>query len=139
MTNDTQTPPRDTRWLSEAIRKGFLRLTALSLSFQPGPDVIAGTVRVWHDALLFRGVGDPRRDPSRIDAAFQHLAAHCRFWPAPEDLVAALPPIERPVFRALPRPELTEAERADRRAFLAIQAQRIAQLQRENRDDHGPQ
>lgn len=113
-------------------------MTALSLSFQPGPDVIPGTVKAWHDALLLRGVNDPRRDIPRIAAGFQHLAANVDTWPTPNALVKALPEVERPFFRALPRPETTEAEKADRRAFLALQAQRIAQLQRENRDDHGP-
>lgn len=114
-------------------------MTALSLSFQPGPDVIPSTVKAWHDALRFRGIDDEQRDTPRIAEGFQRLAATIDTWPTPSALVKAMPDAERPIFRALPRPELTDGERADRRAFLAIQAQRIAQLQRQNRDDHGPQ
>jgi len=78
-------------------------------------------------------------DPERIQAGFDKIEGELTAWPAPAEVLRSMPERPRHVFRALPRPALTDAERANRRAFLAIQAKRIAELQRENRDDHGPQ
>lgn len=101
--------------------------------------MVQTTLIAWTRIFRNKGIDDPKLDPERIAAGFDKIEGELTAWPAPAEVLKAMPERPRPFFRALPRPETTEAEKANRRAFLALQAQRIAQLQRQNRDDHGPQ
>lgn len=88
------------------------------------------TVTAWTDALRFHHLDDEARDVPRIAEGFRVLAATCHAWPAPIDLVRAMPPAnQRQYFHALPKPELTpeqaEAYRQHARRVIAEAAKTL--------------
>ena len=73
--------------LQEELASGLQRLLALRLRGQPAQDVIESTLAAWYDAVLRRGVTD--RD--RLRHAFVTLSQTCTHWPAPKELIDAIP------------------------------------------------
>ncbi len=64
-------------------------------------DSLPGTVAIWREALTVNRVWDQGRDTPRIRKAFLTLASSRRSWPAPPDLIEALPKSDQ---ARLPRP-----------------------------------
>lgn len=85
----------------DEIKAGLRRLLSLGLERQPAADVFQLTLATWFEVLSDRR---PSRD--RIRAGFGVLVATRRAWPAPADLLAALP---RPA--AEPRPRRLMSDR----------------------------
>lgn len=71
----------------------------------------------WYDALTLNRSWDRERDTQRIRTAFVSLTAQSRRWPAPADLIAALPPA--PERKKIGRVECDEAHRKRNRQHLA--------------------
>lgn len=83
-------------WLKRELITGFQVLLTLGLDRQPAVDVIvAGTVPAWFDALTHGRQWIEEQDVPRIRSAFRSLAGSCRNWPAPRDLIDALPELPR--------------------------------------------
>ncbi|WP_440221856.1 hypothetical protein ACQQ2N_12235 [Dokdonella sp. MW10] len=74
-----------------AIGAGLKRLLCLGLEGQPSAEVIAGTKAVWYDAVRRAGAWEAESAAPRIEAGFAKLCATARRWPAPADLLAAMP------------------------------------------------
>lgn len=88
----------------------------------------------WTRVLLLHGLNDPKRDVPRILEAFEALMGECHQWPAPRALIELLPTISRAAYRALPRPELTPEEIAERRGYFRHKA-KLAGLDHLLRDE----
>lgn len=78
-------------WLTREVATGMQRLLCLSLDGQPAAEVIPGTVAAWCEAVQRNRLMDESRDCPRLREAFGALMARCRRWPAPVDLIEALP------------------------------------------------
>jgi hypothetical protein len=96
--------------LSTETQRGLLRLASLSLAYCPAGDVMMMTERTWIDALTDEGLSD--NDAWRVSIAFRVLARTFNTWPAPRDLIDALPPRPREYFTAMPAPKLTPEQEA---------------------------
>lgn len=90
---------------------GFQKLICLGLERQPAADLIPGTVAAWCEAITRGRCWDETRDRPRLRQAFTTLAATRKTWPAPGDLLEALPPA--PQLKALPA-KPADPERAKR-------------------------
>lgn len=112
----------DASWLADEITDGLQRLSALCLQRAPHPDVLPITNRVWFSAVAPHTTWERERDIPRIRAAFRRLIETRTTWPAPRDLLEALP--ERPQPKALPPPPpvLTEQARLQIRLLRARMA-----------------
>lgn len=88
-------------WFRAAIAQGLVRLVALSLPGTPPADTIALTREAWIEAL-WKSQSWTEGDAARIEEGFALLSARVERWPAPAQLLAALPPRALP--RALPEP-----------------------------------
>lgn len=108
------TPQHD--WLMAEVATGFQRLALLALESQPAADVIAGTARVWHETLS-RRLGSPEA-AERVRQGFDQLCATCTRWPAPADLLRAMPPSAAPQQPRL-RLVASDAQRAGEAKGLA--------------------
>lgn len=73
------------------VLDGLDRLLALGLSGRPAAADVQSTALAWIDALSMRS-WDDARDPRRIETAFRRLSATAQRWPAPAQLLDALPP-----------------------------------------------
>lgn len=101
------TPPPN--WFLTSIARGLQRLLVLSLDRTPAAELLGSCVESWGDAL-WPGRAWHESDAQRIEAAFRHLAATRRQWPAPADLLIALPKRVASVAKALPRRVVTEED-----------------------------
>jgi hypothetical protein len=81
----------------------------------------AGTIAAWVDALTFGRHWDQDRDALRIQQAFRRLAASRTEWPAPSDLLEAMPSSDQPKLSNKP---ILPATREEREANL----ERLRQL-----------
>lgn len=105
------------RWIEREIARGLQGLIALRLPGAPGEDAITLTLDIWLAAVSMRTAGwtEPA-DAPRLQAAFRTLYAQCTQWPAPRQLLDALPIRAPPA--ALPPPRMTPEQRARNRARL---------------------
>lgn len=85
--------------------------------------MIRATAIAWTDSLSRWGLSI--EDRPRILDGFRALMDTCEAWPAPTQLRKAMPERERPVFRALPKPELTLADHQRSRAVVNLQRQQL--------------
>ena len=103
------------RWFREAIGDGLQRLLVLRFDNAPALDFLDLTAGVWVDSLaggdwdaaLNIRYWDEALDGPRIAAAFMAMARTRSTWPAPRDLLNALPPRPpraRPAGMSLPKP-----------------------------------
>lgn len=83
--------------LYDELARGLQLLLALRLGGAPAADTVGATADAWERALCAKKVWDGQRDCGRFAAGFDVLAATCRYWPAPVDLLAALPPPPQPL------------------------------------------
>lgn len=67
------------------------KLLCLRLDGSPAGDMVEGTAQAWLDAVTYRRQWVEQRDAPRVAEAFRVLVATCRKWPAPHDLIEALP------------------------------------------------
>ncbi len=105
------------RWLEREIARGLQGLVALRLPGAPAEDAITLTLDVWLAAIAVRAASWAEADDAhRIRAGFRTLYATCDRWPAPRQLLDALP-IRAPP-RALPPPPMSAEDRARNRARL---------------------
>lgn len=79
-------------WLLAEISKGLQFLYVLSLDRTPGHDTIRGTALAWYASLTHGRVWSEQHDRTRIEHAFHSLGQTVTRWPAPADLLRALPP-----------------------------------------------
>jgi len=84
-------------------------------------DLLPGTAAAWLETLTNNRVWDEFRDAPRIRKAFVTLAGSRSTWPAPKDLVDALPASEQ---KQLPRSTGIPATKEEREANL----ERLRQL-----------
>lgn len=100
-------------WLKREVVAGLMGLVALRLDGAPPGDAITHTLEVWLLALWKRQRWSEEQDAERIRSAFASLFANCERWPAPATLLQEMQPrFEKP---ALPRPALTDEQRAEGR------------------------
>jgi hypothetical protein len=116
-------------WFNDLVADGLTMLVALSLPGTPPAETIALTLNVWVNALWPRAKWS-EEDAPRMHAAFVQLAGTCTRWPAPTQLVDALPPRPKPL--QLAGPQLTPEQRAANKKRIAdlIQRTREAMLAR---------
>lgn len=97
-------------WLEAEVAEGLAALHVLRLPNTPAADQINKVVDVWLVALMEAHHGwDATQDAALIRKAFRRLCAACERWPAPKQLLDALPP--RPSPPMLPAPPVSEAKR----------------------------
>lgn len=70
------------------------KLLCLRLQGQPPDDAVEGTLLAWREALGEHW--SEERDAPRVQEGFRVLMRTCTHWPAPADLVAAMPLIASP-------------------------------------------
>ncbi|WP_397458185.1 hypothetical protein AB3464_25060 [Pseudomonas asplenii] len=100
-------------WLEREVIAGLSGLVALRLDGAPAADAITLTLDVWMVALRKARRWTDETDAKRIRSAFETLFASCERWPAPAALIREIP--TREDRQALPKPELTESQRAEGR------------------------
>ena len=97
---------------------GVMGLSLLSLDRSPAADQLEAAAEVWVLALQQGRDWSEARDAGRIRAGFMRLAAECTRWPAPRQLLDAMPP--PPALAALPpRRAVNTAVAAKRQAEIA--------------------
>lgn len=90
--------------------RGLRDLAALSLDHTPAAEVMPTTAAVWCEAIA-HGRDLDESDAPRIDAAFRRIKATALRWPAPAELIAAIPARRPPDLAALPRRAETDDDR----------------------------
>lgn len=81
-------------WITREISSGLQKLILLSLERAPALDVLSrGTLPAWVEAITDGRVYEEQRDAPRFKAAFRTLQGRCKHWPAPRDLLEAMPPL----------------------------------------------
>ncbi|MDR0635045.1 MAG: hypothetical protein LBF91_08720 [Azoarcus sp.] len=111
-------------WIRREVARGLQGLIALRLPGAPGEDTVGMTLDIWLAAIAPRAAGwDESGDAGRVRAAFSSLFAMCRQWPAPAQLLEAMPAPRPPVL--LPPRKFSDAERAKNRARIAALMERF--------------
>ena len=100
-------------WLQREVIAGLSGLVALRLDGAPAADAITHTLDIWLVALNKAQRWNEETDGARVKSAFETLFASCERWPAPAMLIRAIP--VRQSQQALPKPALTEEQRANGR------------------------
>ncbi|MFW9266483.1 hypothetical protein ACLK1G_04715 [Pseudomonas sp. NR3] len=100
-------------WLEREVIAGLMGLVALRLDGAPAADAVTHTLDIWLVALKKAQRWNEETDRERVKAAFEMLFASCERWPAPAALIRMLPTRDLP--RALPKPVLTNEQRANGR------------------------
>ena len=102
------------------------RLLVLSLDRTPAAELFGACVESWADAL-WPGRAWQEADAERIAEGFRRLSATHRQWPAPADLLTALP-ARAASMPALPRHVADDDERARTLQHLADVAAKLGVL-----------
>lgn len=111
-------------WLLELIKARMERLVILGLDGRPLGRAMGEVVQMWAQIIAARlPQADVALDAPRLHAAFDVLEVTCERWPAPKQLLDALP--ARPQPRPLPPPPMSEDQRAKVRAMLADVAAKL--------------
>jgi hypothetical protein len=123
------------RWIEREVARGLQGLVALRLPGAPGEDAVTLTLDIWLAALAVRTASwTEAQDAPRLQAAFRTLYAQCTTWPAPRQLLDALPIRAPPT--ALPPPPMTAEDRAANRARLAALMQQLSTRMTGHDHDH---
>lgn len=112
--------PYQPEWLRNEILDGLSKLVTLSLDHQPAFDAIEITAGTWLEALSYQRQWTQSEDQLRVRSGFRWLAGNCTSWPAPKQLIDALPQ----------RVPATEAKRLEGELTPEQQAEREASRQR---------
>lgn len=107
--------------LYNELISGLQLMLALRLSGSPAADTVAATATAWEIALTTGKEWDEQADAGRFDAAFSVLAGTQRYWPAPCDLLNALPPRSEPLKIEYQYWRTPEEKAAGQRNLKAIQ------------------
>jgi hypothetical protein len=99
-------------WFRRAVADGLKVLVALSLPGEPALDLMPATKRLWVHLLWNCNRAWQPDDAARVLEAFTVLATRIDRWPAPRQLLDALPRRPRPQ-PALPAPK-ADPEKARR-------------------------
>jgi hypothetical protein len=79
--------------IQTAIADGIAKLLVLRLRGSPAQDTVNPLIKTWIDTLNGHPIQwDAKQDVPRINAAFMTLQRTVKFWPAPSDLIDAMPP-----------------------------------------------
>lgn len=107
-------------WLLDEILAGLQNLIVLNLPNTPPSETIALTAKVWFRALAKKNTAwDFEQDCWRIEAGFDALLPIVRRWPAPYELLEAMPPRPEPDYKLLAAPtQLTEEQKNTRSHWL---------------------
>lgn len=84
-------PAPNPNWLQDEILIGLQKLLALSLDRTPASELLPVTVGTWVEAISRGRDFRESKDRPRFRAAFVTLAENRVTWPAPRDLIEALP------------------------------------------------
>ena len=84
------------QWFRRTVSDGLKVLVALSLANEPALDLMPATKKLWIHLLWNCGKAWAEEDHSRILEAFTRLATRIDRWPAPRQLLEALPPRPQP-------------------------------------------
>ncbi len=80
-------------WFKDAVISGLQMLMALRLRNSPSAETMQALTKVWLAALSSRPIQwDEGQDLPRLRKAFTELSAKSTHWPAPADLMNAMPP-----------------------------------------------
>lgn len=96
------------KWLERELASGLMGLVALRLDGAPAADAITMTLDVWLVALSKGSKREEHVDGPRIRKGFETLYATCERWPAPAQLLRAMPGAELPV--QIPKPKRTDKQ-----------------------------
>ena len=113
-------------WLKREILMGIKLLISLNLTDRPSAESLQATAEAWLIVIGGR-MGKPlveQLDAPRIRSAFQTLAGTFRRWPAPVDLIDALP--ARPHQQSLAAPPMSDEEQQQGLIYLAEIRKRLA-------------
>lgn len=103
-------------WFVRVVISGLQRLLALSLVGSPRSDAARLTAQAWTEVLWESAARwDEARDTPRIAMAFKYLARTSVRWPAPVELIEALPPLLPTLPGELNEPGLSAEDRARNR------------------------
>ena len=113
------------QWMLSEVAGGLQRLVLLALPGTPAAETIEGTARAWADALWYAPKAwDRDLDAPRIATAFRVIGHRLERFPAPKDILTAMPP--RPPQPALPEPAISpEQQRANLRRIAQIMTEAI--------------
>ena len=102
-------------WLKNEIVNGLQRLLSLRLRNAPPADTVTATAVVWYETIASRPISwDERLDTKRIKTAFSELCASVDSFPAPAQLLRALPPREPTLSLSAPQSKELSAENRKR-------------------------
>jgi len=86
-----------TDWITREISSGLQKLVLLNLDHAPALDVLTrGTLPAWVEAITHNRRLEEQRDAPRIRAGFSTLLGRGGEWPAPRDLLDAMPKLQEP-------------------------------------------
>ena len=77
-------------WIQNEITNGFQRLFCLSLERTPSAEMIAGTVAVWMESIVYSRRWCEAKDVPLMREAFRRLGENCDCWPSPKRFLDAL-------------------------------------------------
>lgn len=93
-------------WFHDTIMEVLQVLVALSLKDTPAAEIITATSDIWAKALWSKGGWVERLDRPRLLNGVMALSRQVDRWPAPADLIDAMP--VRVKQRALPPPPMSD-------------------------------
>lgn len=96
------------QWLKPVLAKGFAILLTLRLKNTPAEDMVQITLETWFQVITHKRGWEQALDQGRFEQAFMYLAQTCEWFPAPKQLLEAMPPRE---ILELPEPVISEAQR----------------------------
>lgn len=82
----------DQDWTLRELGTGLKKLLCLRLDGCPAEDAVGGTLLGWYEAIASRWA-DEETDAPRVQEGFRVLMRTCKHWPAPAELVEAMPPV----------------------------------------------
>jgi hypothetical protein len=123
-------------WLVRDIAAGFQILLLLRLDSSPATDTIVGVLKAWLIALTNRRAWSEERDAERVRQGFAVLSGRLTRWPAPAQLLEAMPSPVEP--RALPGPSrLSEVGRRELAKIKEMAAKCVKEMPRPGPEDYG--
>lgn len=96
--------------LISVIVRELNKLSALSLSFAPRPEMIQKTAEVWIETLSTEFTQRDEVEIRRIQFAFSELRKKSDKWPSPAMFVSCLPPYKKQYEIAGPPPTEEECQ-----------------------------
>lgn len=111
------------------MKRHIERLKLLRLEGEPLAEAMGEVTRIWGETLAEYQRWDRARDTPRLHRGFAILTATSVRWPAPAQLLKALPVIPPEVCLPTPLPQMSEEKR---RANLRRMARLFGSLKKES-------